>query len=315
MDKILFVFSEKNLKTSFPIILLVIGLGLFIYGIFGTFEDLKWQHFCDGLGKAILIGGIFSLLLKSMQFMGIFKEELTKIIFETKFLSNRKDIFDYWEKVSQEMFRNKFPNISQKLLKDVQNIYFPTTHTMYYDNCEHIIEIDLEKEGSNNILVKKTTNLTAIPINNKETYTYDFSNIMPFKNELTNETDIYYESTSVKINGIVTKPTHKKSVKGKEVINEFCVTLSNSDKYEIERIENKKYDVTFDNIIYFGARRIFHKMTVEIHYPKDKLRIELKKCGTLQDFLKQSETTHSTKYSYKGLIYMEQGYYINVIKI
>ncbi len=128
-------------EKSLPYLMFVIGISAFSYSTFGSFENQNWQLFWKGLGQTILAGGLFAILLKTIQFSGVFKNELEKVIFEPKFLGSRKDLPEYWEKISKELFNDKFPKISKKLLSDITEVYFPTNHTIYYDNVEHIIKI------------------------------------------------------------------------------------------------------------------------------------------------------------------------------
>ena len=101
----------------------IFGLFLFTYGVFGDFENEKWKEFVSGLGKTFLAGAIFSMLLKTAQFLGVFKEEIEKVIYDTKFISNRVDLPEYWEKVTKELFKNRFPRINKAITKDVKEIY------------------------------------------------------------------------------------------------------------------------------------------------------------------------------------------------
>jgi len=301
---------STGVKKAFPFIVLLLGGSAFAYSIWGTFQTLEWREFWNGIGKTLLVSGLFTLLVKSMQFSGIFKAEITKVIFEPKFLANRNDLSDYWEKVSQELFKNKFPNISQKLLKDIQGTYLPTKEVMYFDEVEHLIEIRYNpQDGMAD--VKRVIKMTGISSDKKQTHIHDYGSVMPFKSE---SNEVVFNST-IKVNGMnvtAKQMDHKQVIQGNTMVNTFKVKLTGSDKYVIERVENKTYNLNFDNIMYFSASKIYNKMKVDIHYPKDLLSIKLMKCGTIDNFAPEQQTAHSDRYHCKGIIYPQQGYYINI---
>ncbi len=300
-------------KKGFPLIVLIVGTLFFFYSIWGNIGDSRLKEFWGGMGKLLVVSGVFTFLVKWLQFSGIIKDEITKFIFEPKFLSNRVDLQEYWEKVSIELFKQKFQSISKKILKDVKDNYLPIDHLMYYDDIEHIIEIVTYDEQSGSAEIKQTTKFTAIPFDKARKYEFDFGNSMPFKIA---DSEVSYSSI-VKLNSKLLSGTeidHKRSVDlpNKTVVNRYKIELKGSDKYYIERLEHKKYNLHFDNIMTHKAKRISNKIKIEIDYPKDKLEVELHKCGTLDNFAVEYENKHLTRYLNKGIVYPEQGYCINI---
>jgi hypothetical protein len=301
---------KSSLINALPYVTLVLGIAFFAYSTFGTFEmNSKWQVFWGGLGKTMLTGGIFALLLKVIQFMGVFKEELHKIIFEPRYLKNRKDLDIYWEKVSMELFKNKFPLISQKLLRDTRDIYFPTKEPYYYDSVEHFIEYSFVDQVAGIISVKRTTTLNVICNEKSEEYTYECGNMMKYK---ASKDEINYISTIIKVNGKeISDIETLVEDKNNEIHTRITVKLKGSEKYKIERIEEKHYNILDDNIMYFRANKITNKLTVEFHHPAN-LKIELKKAGTLEEFSLDKTNDTFKRYFYGGIMYPEQGYYANI---
>lgn len=45
----------------------------------------------------MLSSGIFTAILKSLQFTGIFKEEISKVMVGTDFIKNRNDLPELWK--------------------------------------------------------------------------------------------------------------------------------------------------------------------------------------------------------------------------
>jgi hypothetical protein len=300
------VFNEKTYKSALPYILIIIGGTCFTISVFMEFENAKWQGLFHGIGLSVLAGGIFALLLKSLQFTGVFKEELTKVIFEPRYIANRNDLPEYWDKVSMELFKNKFPKISQKLLKDVKEIYFPTKAPIYYEDVEHYFEI-LSVDASGMATIKRTTTLTIITKEKNGQCTYDFSNNMPFENS---ENEVEYISDILKVNSqpvAAADITKKTEVKNNVVINQLSVNLKGRERYQIERIEEKKTNIIFDNHFAFRSNKILNKLRVEFHFP-DHIDIVFKKSGTLDEFKPERETVNIRRYYCNGIIYPEQGY-------
>ena len=53
--------------------MLIGGAGMMALGYFGNFENVKLQGFTQKFGEGILVGGVFAVILKSMQYLGVFK--------------------------------------------------------------------------------------------------------------------------------------------------------------------------------------------------------------------------------------------------
>ena len=304
------MFKKIFNPNSIPVIFICTGLFSLLLGIWGTFDNLLWKETWSTLGKTMLASGIFAGILKLMQISGVFKEELEKLIFEPKFLKNRTDIPEYWSKISQELFKNKFPNISKKLLSDIKDTYFPTKSIIYYDQLEHFIEIDID--DNDKLTIKQKTSLDIICSSKSECFNYQFFNSLNFK---TDKSEVSYITNYIKINGSNTNDfKHEQLFDNKQLTNKFLVNLKGSEKYEIEREELKTYSLITDNSIYFTASKICNTLSLSITHPKN-LELKLNKLGTLKNFVEKQNTSTFKKYEYKDIIYTEQGYLITINKI
>lgn len=287
-----------------------IGLFSLLLGIWGTFDNILWKETWSTLGKTMLASGIFAGILKLMQISGVFKEELEKLIFEPKFLKNRTDIPEYWDKISQELFKNKFPNISKKLLSDIKDTYFPTKSIIYYDQIEHFIEIEID--ANDNLTIRQKTSLDIICSSKSVCFDYQFFNTLNFK---TDKSEVSYVTNYIKINGSPTNDfKHEQLYNNKQLTNKFSVNLRGSDKYEIEREELKVYSLITDNSIYFTASKLSNTLSLSITHPKN-LELKFNKLGTLKTFVEKQNNSTFKKYVYKDIIYPEQGYVITMNKL
>jgi len=283
--------------------MLLLGTGLLFLGYFSDFTNEKVQELTKKLGETILIGGVFAVILKSMQYTGIFKESIASVIYEPKFLENRKDLNFIWEKMSIVLFRNKFPKISDKLLHDVKEMYFPTQEVIYYENAEHELKIniiDFDKK-----IIKITTSSTLDVIcENKSTKTfYEHGHSLDCKD---------YKLLKFKIDGndVVKPEVYTKNVGGIEY-QMTKAKLTGKDKYRIKVVVERIVNLNEDDIYTFNATKIFNKLKVQIHFDNG-LSFDFYSLGTLKYFNNSKNHDHFIEYTYDDLIYRKQGYFIKI---
>ncbi|WP_264550207.1 hypothetical protein [Flavobacterium sp. N2820] len=298
------IYNSKGFQSALPWIVLLIGMISFLYGKFGNIENQQVSAVFSDIGKVFLTGGIFGVLLKSMQFMGIFKEEIIKVIYEPKFLENRNDLPELWEKMSTVLFQNKFPNVSEKLLKDVRETYFPTKEITYYENSEHQIELRVIDKANKIIKITETATLDVVCENSKITTSYLFGH----------STDDISKFKLLKFTIDGSKP--KNSVtKTEEMYGEkFEVTtteLKGKERYAVEKASERTIDLKIDNIIGFDSKKILHKLKIQFHHDED-VEVELMKSGILGNFTLKKENATFKEYQFDGIVYPEQGYNVAI---
>ncbi|MEJ0057074.1 MAG: hypothetical protein WDN75_16310 [Bacteroidota bacterium] len=88
------------------------------------------------IGTTILGAGIFTAILKSFQFTGIFKKAVAQVIYSSEYLAkqDRNYLEDTWKQVSQALFTSKFPKIKDDIESAVINTYLPRDHNYYYQS-------------------------------------------------------------------------------------------------------------------------------------------------------------------------------------
>ncbi|GAA4464058.1 hypothetical protein GCM10023093_13670 [Nemorincola caseinilytica] len=301
--------------SGFPYIVLIIGFVFLVLGNLHWIKSTRINDLVIKLGELGLGAGIFTFMMKSFQYTNVFKEELIKVISTTQYLANRKDLSDYWAKVSRVLFEDKFPDISHRLLEDIRKFYLPTNSIMYYEGTEHTIEILLDNELTGECRLKRKFKLKAIPehSNCEHFYTFGISIPAAYIGAATFATKVY-------VNGQIKLETALRQkedfvAKDGNFGKEFSVELFGEQEYDIKREEEVSYNIYNDNILFFQSNKILKGLTVNLHYPKDKLTIEFKKCGTLAKYNSDENiTANSARFVYDGLIYPEQGYYINIRK-
>lgn len=127
-----FVKFKKWIKRNLTWIYFTIAIVFILFPTshYSPFTEY-WNNLIQKIGFIALTSGIFAGVLKSIQFTGLFQEELTKVISGNEFLKNRKDLPDLWKKISKSIYAEKFPEISGLLEDRILTTYFPMDSNHY----------------------------------------------------------------------------------------------------------------------------------------------------------------------------------------
>lgn len=292
--------------------LMVIGMSLLSISAFGM-DDPTWKEFWSGTGKTMLAGGVFAVILKSYQFMGIFKEELSKIIYDAKFLNLRSDLPEVWVNVSKVLFKNKFPKINSLITQDVKNIYFPVKDVVYYDKYRQFLRIKLIDPLLQKIEVTQTSEYTIYPTEPLAETPLQLNNWLHYESD---SSEVSFKIVSFRVNG--EEITGRKDFRvrsaadpnNKTLKTIVEATLSGSDTYKINCEIVKTYSLNTDNIITLAKEGIIHNLNVRVE--TSGVKATFKSAGTLKPFAKVpvGSAKDYREYDYEGIIYPKQGYHI-----
>ncbi|MBB2148815.1 hypothetical protein [Pedobacter gandavensis] len=297
-------FSSKGFNQAVPWVVTSLGTTFFVFSVVSNEPNLSGNIILNGLGKAMLAGGVFAFLLKSQQFLGVYKDELTKVIFEPKFLKNREDLPEYWEKVTRELVKDKFPHIHSSIMKDVKDTYLPTSLVAYYDNCVNVIDIELIDADKQLVRVKHKSTFTIIPADVKHAIEHPYWNRIVYQPGCT-ETSCTINSVKVNNKVIAVKPIQK--LENNSLYTKFVIPLKGEKNgYNMEIESTKTYSLKVDNIIGYSNSFIQNNFKVQIFL--NGVKAKFHECGTLKSF----ETIHNKptliEKKYNGLMYKGQGY-------
>ena len=306
------MFKKDSFIASIPYIALILGFTFFFFGTFATFDSHLWKEFWSGLGKTILASGIFALLLKTFQFMGVFKEELKKVVYDAKFLANRKDLEEVWEEVSRVMFKNKFPKISKEITHDIGHLYFPTEHVLYYDDYRQIIEIELIDPINQIVNVKQHASFYVYPRSKGENFSVKTMNSLTFNKD---KSEVSASVIKYQINEKEATVTITQEVTGNKLNTCYEVYLAGQDSYKFETCIEKRYCLFHDNVIGTVKDFLIHDFSLKLHL-KGGIHIDFFEVGTLKRFKNVGVVNeHYREYEYKGILYPKQGYLFFMKKI
>lgn len=301
-------------KSSLPVVLIFLGILTFALaqsikfhssGLgFSQYFDDKWPDYLAELGNAILISGIAGIFLHTFQFIGVFTTELRKVISHPEYIRNRADLPEYWETVTKELLKHKFPKINKAIMADVKNGYLPIESDNYYDKFWQLIAIKLVDRNKELVEVTQTTKYTIVLADKNVPYVQQYVNTIITGNN--GSSDASFDIKSYIVNGKEMKiEPDRKEEKGK-LISTYGVTLSGSETYDLEVVIKKRYCLKHDNVIYQVNRLIRNNFVLK--FQLDGVSIDFQEIGTLNDFKTNANNDRLIEKEYVGLLYPRQGY-------
>ena len=303
----------QGFKKALPWLMFACGLLLLIIGEFMNlashkdsifdFTPEKIQQFITGLGKVVLISGVTTITLDSYKFLGIFKEELGKVISEPEFINNRKDLDIYWEKVTKHMFKNKFPTINTKIIKDIKETYLPTTSVQYYDDYKQTIEIKLIDPINDIVQVTQTNKFLIIPLEAKTKFSHEFSNSITCGKH---PNMAKFHLVKFKVNDKDQDVSIKNIIENNCLTSSYDVTLEGKSGYNIEITVKKEYSLKDDNMI--GTLPVYIRNNFRVQFFLAGVELKVYSAGTLNNFKTINDRPGFLEVDYHGLIYPKQGY-------
>jgi hypothetical protein len=156
------------------------------------------------LGKTILAGGFLAFFLKSFQFIGIFRDEISKVIFAKDFLTKTTKAYkeEVWKNITNSLYQSSFPKISNKIANIIFDKYVPKGLEFYYENMTVIYEFEKIDDNHIAIIEKQTFTIRS------EAKGVDFlsESYIWKKNEIENLTDVQIIKLTVNGEDIAQEP-------------------------------------------------------------------------------------------------------------
>lgn len=315
MSKILLIikriFNQKTFYLAIPWVSLFASLSFLWLGYSIDFKDKKIETIFKTLGNTLLTGGLFSFLVKSMQYADLYKDQLINIIYNTEHLSRRKDLPEIWERVSNVLFDNKFPLISQLVINDVRNKYLLKDDILYYDTYEQIIEIELIDQLTETIRVVQQSNYIIYPTKHGLSVPLTTSNTISYRK---NSKRVVFELNSFNINDVTQHIVVHESID--EINNQhkhsFSFKLETLGENRIAHTITKVYSLKDDCVIGTMKDAIINNFSLMITL-KGNLTVDFYEAGTLKPFTRRGINHENVRfYNYNGILYPKQGYFLFV---
>jgi len=270
-----FTIFKKWLKRNLTWVYFTVAL-IFLLFPNTTFTPFSpvWNKLIEKIGFVALTSGVFASVLKSIQFTGLFKEELSKIISGSEFLHNRKDLPDIWKKISKIIYYEKFPEISELLENRILTTYFPTDTNHY--NEDLVVSIVIHKI-TDEFVINYTQTIEYNAILDCE----DNESYVKYTDTITDDKDVTEknELISFKVDGVEKKKdkirdikkgdgkikyVHKVPIKGEKGKKKFKIYQKVKNTYSL-RGENAKL-LRFNTITKNVDLTVSHKKDVEVSF-------------------------------------------------
>lgn len=249
--------------------------------------------------------GVFTVTLKYFQYLKVFESEFNRIIdspkfenkfekivssitFSEEFLTKQNDLSNIWKKVTLIKYKKEFPELYDKIEKNIKNELFENNSlNKYYKNVQISYEFELADDNKT-INVKEFTSLTIIR-NTTEKFNWDFfvSFARNIDDEVQTETKILDENFT-KVDGqnidlkkcIITNQLDYENFTKKK----FTYPLENKKEYHIERCFKFTQIIDDDRIVSFSSSNVVDDLTVRI-----------KICDNLQIVFEPVDNNHFNK--------------------
>tara|TARA_R100000935_G_scaffold13736_5_gene27652 strand:+ start:79592 stop:80542 length:951 start_codon:yes stop_codon:yes gene_type:complete len=266
----------------------------------------------EKLGFAVVSSGVFAAVLKSLQFQGIFKEEIESIILSDKFIKERKDKEKLWRSVSKAIYKKKYPKISKELNNIIFNEYFPRKRKYYYDDYRVTITIkELTEDG---IIKFDQTIFYKVVMQAGETVADIVGYYTVDKPDEGSNFKIINDRKYFKIDGVDKLKDLKKDISKTdfETITTYKTTVKDKAEFSVEMKDYREYNIFEDNVKILRTSAITNEMNVSITYPGN-MHVQFFNIGVIKEFEKvHVGHNNCISRSHKdGLILPNQGFGIS----
>lgn len=264
-------------------------------------------------GLAMLSSGVFAAILKSLQFSGIFRDEIAKVMSGMKFIENRNDLPEVWKVVSKMLYKRKFPKIGSLLEDTILNSYFPTKSKFYYENY-HVSIFISEITEKFELVYTQTCNYTVILDDNENSCDLCLNaNIADDDDETTT---LKNDLVLFEVDSVLTTLTEDASTIGNTKKTLYKHKLSGNKNFEVKHKFERRIPLKNENYKLFRLNNIAHNMHVSVSFPED-VRVSFFEIGLLGKFEKINEDfkNHICRVLNNQLILRNQGFGLSFEKI
>lgn len=273
--------AKKGIYRYLAWIFIILSILLLWISEWGVFHS-KFNSILEKFGFAIFSSGVFAAVLKSIQFTGLFKEEIEKVILGTDFIKNRRDLPELWRTISQTLYKRKFPKISQELENRILNTYFPIKTEYYYE--DYIVTINIEDINEDFIITYTQTCKYNVILDKELSETH-----LTLKTAISQPEDSpspINEIVFFKINGENLEPKEDEDTIDDEAARKFIIPLIGKGPFQIHSKFKRKYSLKGENYKLFRMNTFTKNMDVTISYPPN-VCVSFFNVGNVQFFEKQ----------------------------
>ena len=258
-------------------------------------------------GDLFLLGVFWGVITHTSRFTDLFKKNVIDEIYSPKHLKQRKDIQDIWLNVSNVLMKDKYPKISQSILKIIKDVYFPTKVKGYYDNYQvdyHISFLDDQKEYIRSLETISYTYKQFI-----KTPKYE-RRMVCRKSQDDVQAQLNLISFKIDGNDVTQQVKLSQEYKDGKQTKYYQVELpkKEGDDYRMEIQLEKTYRFNEDFDLTFSSHCITNNLQVELNYTLDFYAYFMPS-GVPGEFT-TTLCEHYLKAKYSGVMFPKQGFMI-----
>ena len=303
---------DNLISNRYPWVL----VGYFLVGIIGyavscyitkSEETLNSIFWLQKAGDLFLLGVFWGVITHTSRFTDLFRKNVIDEIYSPKHLKQRKDIQDIWLNVSNVLMKDKYPKISQSILKIIKDVYFPTKVKGYYDNYQvdyHISFVDDQKEYIRSLETISYTYKQFI-----KTPKYE-RRMVCRKSQDDAQAQLNLISFKIDGNDVTQQVKLSQEYKDGKQTKYYQVELpkKEGDDYRMEIQLEKTYRFNEDFDLTFSSHCITNNLQVELNYTLDFYAYFMPS-GVPGEFT-TTLCEHYLKAKYSGVMFPKQGFMI-----
>ncbi len=274
---------EKFLDYSYRYlawIFIVLALLLVLLSMSEIISNPKINTLLEKIGIALFSSGVFAAVLKSLQFTGIFREEIEKVILSTDFVKNRRDLPQLWSSISKAIYNEKFPIISEEIEARILKTYLPTEYDYYYK--DYIITIKVEQVTDNFEIIYTQTRKYDVVFdpNVEKSKLLAYVAINERDQTATAENTIEY----FKINGVEVDLVEDSSTVDDKFKTKYVIPIERKEKpLHVETRTKRRYSLNYENCKLLRFATFTKNMDVTVSFPDD-VRVSFFNLGNTKPF-------------------------------
>ena len=316
---------EEFVKKYIIWLLIFVGLSLFIIGQFNVFGLHKGaSELLKGLGNTILASGIFSAVLKSFQFLGIFEEEIVKILRSPSNIEHVKaefskllytedglryvEIQPIWRELTRQIYENKFPKISDEISAIIVKQYLPVQHLYYYEDFRTSISVRLISDDY--LDITETSEFIIVPSEPSQKVSHVYkagATIESDKSELS-----FFKLKSLVVDGEEYRDSQilqstEYSEKDRQMLG-YSLDLLGSESYNVKREFKKRYPLKGNSVKQVIGADFMKRVSVHVSF-SDNMNVYFHPVGTPQQFRDRSQAHDDfVEFECREVLFPFQGY-------
>lgn len=292
-------FNYTNIKGFLdrwlPAVFFVLGIFLLIIGKFFLNGDVA--SLAGQIGASILVGGVFTSIIKSYQFSVIFQAVMERIFFSSSLMLGLQE---------------KQPTEVGKALKRELGRRIPLGETWYFDNHETTMYVSWKDKEKGIIIIESFVGFNAIKVREDIVFSYE---VEFTQHNGASNTEIYYNTESLRIDGEkIERIKDESKLNEKNAVRERFEAPTGRLTHRIEEISKNTVSIYSDPYFAFAAKRYYLGMKIFIYFEVDDIDIFFVESGA-DDHFSPCDVPPAPRATIRGqgwscptLIFPDQGY-------